>query len=338
MALDPRYLEQLDELRGVHAYQVDSGDGHHDARLEVRTDAGVGSLAVNEYRSHLTHKIADQLIAQASSGENLLLLAPHIRKQLAAKLEQSGINYLDRNGNCHVELGSLFIHVEGRSRGPVARIAKGLRSAGYQVLFTYLAEPALINQTLRAVAALAGVSTQPVHDMKHRLLDEEYIVETKSSIKWIPRRRQDALNLWLHGYETTVRPSLVWGTFRTRDEPDKLEARLSTMFETVDVPEFRWGGTSAGYRLTGHYRGSRTTVHVHSLPGDFRRQAKAVADPHGNLVLMNAVGELNWQPERETVHPLLVYSEMLNGRSERAREAAQEVLEKLILPGWDERK
>ena len=337
VTIDPRYLEQLNSLSGIKSFQLDmSASLTYDAVLLIESKAGKQRLLVHQYRSHLTHKIADQLLARAEPEQDLLLLAPHVGNRLAAKLEEAGVNYLDQNGNCHIELGPLFIHVEGRRSAPVARVDKGLRSAGYQVLFTYLAAPSLINETVRSVAELAGVSTRPVHDMKHRLLEEEFVVKTRSSIKWVPRRRQDALNLWLHGYETTVRPSLVWATLRTRDTPDELEAHLPTVLQTMGVSEYRWGGTSAGFRLTGHYRGERTTVHIHSLPGDFRKRLKGVTDPSGNLVLMNAVGDLNWQPDQETAHPLLVYSEMLSERNERAREAAQDVFEKFILPGWGE--
>lgn len=49
---------------------------------------------------------------------------------------------------------------------------------------------------------------------------------------------------------------------------------------------------------------------------------------------MRAFGSINWDPERETVHPLLVYSEMLSDGSERALEAAQDLSERYLAPLW----
>jgi hypothetical protein len=49
---------------------------------------------------------------------------------------------------------------------------------------------------------------------------------------------------------------------------------------------------------------------------------------------MNVFGEINWQAGQEIVHPLLVYSEMLRERSERANEAARELFERHIQPLW----
>ena len=166
-------------------------------------------------------------------------------------------------------------------------------------------------------------------------LDDEYIVKTGHGFRWIPRRQQDALSLWLHGYETTVRPSLVWGAYRTSDaSPEDLENRIVSTFNDVGISEFRWGGSAAGFRLTEYYRGERTIVHVHATPGDLRQRLRMLSDPRGNLVLMNAFGEINWQVDQQTVHPLLVYSEMLREKSERAHEAAQEVFDKHVQPLW----
>jgi hypothetical protein len=247
------------------------------------------------------------------------------------------LNYLDAHGNCHIEAPRLHVHVEGKTapRSPSAN--KGLRSAAYQVLFVYLAEQDRLSAPLRMVAERAGVSRQPVGDMKHRLLDEGYIFQTRTQVKWHPDRRRDALNLWLHGYESVVRPALLWGTYRPQDAtPGDLERRITRVFSAPKGTEFRWGGAAAGFRLTGHFRGETTVVHVHAAPHELQRDLSALSDPGGNLVLMDAFGSINWQTERDTVHPLLVYSEMLREGSERAREAAQEVYDRHLSPLWDD--
>src|SRR6185436_2698289 len=125
----------------------------------------------------------------------------------------------------------MHIHIAGKTRPALPSAEKGLRNAAYQVLFVYLAEQDHLDAPLRTVAGLAGVSRQPAFDMKHRLLDQGYVFETKTKVRWHPGRRKDALNLWLHGYETVVRPSLVLGTYRTQDAtPRELEKRIARVF------------------------------------------------------------------------------------------------------------
>jgi hypothetical protein len=338
-AIDPIYLEHLQAVQGIRRVRT-KADQEHDALITIESKSGPHCLIVQQHRSHLTHEMADHLIAQARRQSSpTLLLAPSVGAPLGAKLASAGVNYLDRAGNCHLALGELYVHVEGRTAPAQPTTDKGLRAAGYQVLFCYLAQPDLLNATVRTVAAAAGVSRQPVSDMRRRLIDDEYVIEAGSTCRWNPRRRQDALGLWLHGYETTVRPTLIWGTYRTNDpSPKELEERLASTFEAVGVSEFRWGGSAAGFRLTGHYRGERTIVHVHATPGDLRQRLRMLSDPQGNLVLMDAFGEINWQVQQETVHPLLVYSEMLRENSERASEAAQELFTARIQPLWSDAK
>lgn len=329
------YLGHLENLQGVSGLHTSPTKAHrddgYDAKLTVRTHAGSVHLLAIEFKSHLGHAAVEHVIARARRArEPVLVLAPHIGAGIGAKLADAGINYVDRHGNCHIAVRPLYIHVEGRTGPAHAGPEKGLRAPGYQVLFAYLAEPELLEAPIRTVAEWAGVSRQPISDVRRRLIDDGYLAETKSGTRWFEHRRNDALSLWLHGYETTVRPSLLWGTYRTRTDPDQLENRIASL----DVSGYRWGGTTAGFRLTKHYRGPRTTVHVRATPPDLRTQLDAITDPGGNLVFLDAFGDINWQPDTETVHPLLVYSEMLREGDERAREAAEELFEKFLRRMW----
>lgn len=334
------YVDILRGIQGIHdvkLVQARGKDARHDAVATLRTAAGRFQMPVRAYTSHLARGTVEHLVAGATPKRRpLLVFAPHIGSGIGAALAGAGINYLDRHGNCHVAIGAFHVHIEGRTRPAHHAADKGLRSPGYQVLFTYLAAPHLLDAPVRAVAEAAGVSRQPVSDVRARLLEEEYVLETRAGrCRWVEHRRDDALNLWLHGYDTAVRTSLVWASYRVQtSDPDEVERRIET---ALDVPEFRWGGTAAGFRLTHHYRGERTTVHVHSTPPDLQKKLRAMTDPAGNLVFLDAFGDINWhwKEDAETVHPLLVYSEMRRERDERAREAAERLLEEILQPMWD---
>ena len=336
--LDP-YLGILESVRGVRRVDL-VPEGRAllpvDARLTIQTDAGKKvTLLAEEFRSHLSHDIVDHVIARAARIRGpLLILAPHIGSGIASKVADAGLNYLDRHGNCHIAVGSFYVHIEGRTAPAQSSAEKGMRSPAFQVLFTYLASPDLLDAPVRTVAESAGVSRQPPSDMRQRLLEEGYIFKSTKGYRWVERRRDDALNLWLRGYQATVRPSLVWGTFRTKSNPGELEDRIASTFPSIGIGDYRWGGTTAAYRFTGHYRGPKTTVHVHSAPADLGQRLRGLPDPNGNLIVMDSFGTINWPPDTDTVHPLLVYSEMLRDGDERAREAAEGLFEKHIRPAW----
>jgi hypothetical protein len=340
--LDPVYADALGGLPGVVSFKVlrqpsRGREWDFDGRLKLRTEIGSWDFLIQVYRTHLGHQTTDLLIAAIrNSPDPVLLLAPHIGGLLAEKLASARINYLDARGNCHIVVPPLYIHIEGKTAPALPRANKGLRAPAYQALFAYLADAALLNEPLRTVADEVGVSRQPASDMKHRLIKDGYVFEAKSRLRWHTARRRDALSLWLHGYEAAVRPSLLWGTYRTPDAtPGDLEARIRAALSLPEAIAFRWGGSTAGFRLTGHYRGTRTIVHMASLPSGLPRRLKALPDPLGNLLILNTFGEINSAPRTDTVHPLLVYSEMLNEDDERAREAAQILFEEQIAPAWE---
>lgn len=331
------YRRVLEGLPGVQSFRYAKQGRGPDVRARLETEAGDREVVVRIFRSHLTAQTAHHIVSTAAaSTEPVVIFAPHVGAGLAALLSEAGVNYVDVHGNCHLVLPPLFIHVEGKTGARRPGAGKGLRRPAYQVLFAYLAEPDLLDAPVRTVAERAGVSRQPVSDLRRRLLDDAYLLATKTKTRWNPRRRQDALDLWLHGYETIVRPSLRWGTYRTRpDDPMELERQLTQALAAAGVAGLRWGGTAAGFRITGHHRGPRTVAHVRAAPDAVAQRLHALSDPRGNLVLMDAFGTLNWQSGSDTVHPLLVYSETLSEGSERAREAARELYETRIRSAWE---
>jgi hypothetical protein len=336
-ALSASYDEQLAALPGVLSHRVlsppaDRGNDVFDALLVLETKAGSRKLVVRQLKSHVSREMATHVASSHKGPAAVLILAPHVGSGVAATLIERGLNYLDASGNCHISVPPFFVHVEGKSAEKGTGASTGVRGPGFQVLFAYLAEPALLDASIRTVAEVAGVSRQPVLAMKHRLHDDKLILASKTRTQWHPRRREDALALWLQGYQTTVRASLLAGSYRTREQdPNKLDARI---LDALPTDQFRWGGTAAGYRLTGNYRGERTVVHVRAGIQDLAKKVRSLPDPAGNLLIMNTFGTINWSPERETVHPLLVYSEMLSEGSERAREAAQALHDRYLVPLW----
>ena len=339
-ALSASYEEQVIALPGVLSHRVlnppaDAGNDVFDALLVLKTKAGSYKLLVQQLKSHVSRDMASHVASSHKGLASVLVLAPHVGSGVAATLIEGGINYLDASGNCHISVPPFFVHVEGKSAPKGAGASTGVRGPGFQALFAYLADPALLDAPLRTVAEVAGVSRQPVSAIKHRLQSEKLILGSKAHTQWHPRRRADALALWLQGYQTTVRASLIAGSYRTRDQdPNTLEGRI---LESLPREQFRWGGTAAGYRLTGDYRGERTVLHVRDGMTNLAKRLRGLPDPDGNLLIMHTFGSINWSPERETVHPLLVYSEMLSEGSERAQEAAQALHDRYLAPLWHTR-
>jgi hypothetical protein len=309
----------------------------YDGLLAFKSDVGSHELLVLEFKTHLSHDVASRLVESLVTRDRpVIVLAPHIGRGMGQRLAEAGVSYLDRQGNCHLAIGrKLLFHVEGRTAPREHLETRGIRAPGYQVLFALLAEADLLGATVRDLAAASGSSRTAVSEFRRRLLAERYLLETRSGVQWAPRRREDALNRWIEGYRSAVRPRLLVGTYRTPDRtPADLEKRLVPILDE-ELAGWRYGGSAAGHRLTGYYRGEQTAIHLRARPGRLPGSLRALPDPSGNLVLLLGIGTVAWPDDRDIVHPLLVYTEMLATGDERAREAADDIYDKHIVPAWN---
>jgi hypothetical protein len=236
-------------------------------------------------------------------------------------LEKRGVNFLDRSGNCYLRLGDHHIaRVQGRARNPPPASDKAMRAAGYRVLFTLLADPKRINDSLRTIAAAANTSVNPVSDLLDRLTADGAVTKTRQGERvWTDRPRTPLLDQWVAGYQTTIATKLGHGRFRLREAgPRAVEQRVAERIGGV-----RFGGTAGAYRLVGHYRGPDTLIHV--APSEtHRRKLGALRADDGELVWLAPLCDAaSAGVTHDTVHPLLIYAELLADPDPRSREVAE---------------
>lgn len=331
------YLEHLRELPFVRAARVArreprDGEGRWDAELVLTTPVEAVTFWCEHKRSHLTKEIAERVAHQARGTENVLLLAPTVGRELGEFLRREGVNFVDLAGNCYVRVRDQYIaRIQGMRAASVPAMDRPLRSAAYRVLFALLVDPSLLGASVRAVAAKAGgVSPQTVADLRARLVEQGMMLRARGRARWSPSGRRQALDLWIAGFSATLSPNLIVGRFRARErEVEALEARLTSSLGHEGA--WRWGGGAAAQRLTRYYRGDRTVVYLASDDAALPKRLALVRDAAGPLVLMRTPGPLAFEsPQADTVHPLLVYADLLAEGHDRARDAARVVFEKYL--------
>jgi len=318
-------LRELPFIKEVRIRPRPNGAGGPEVNATVILTAPDGDydFLVEVKRTHLTYAIVDHLLdgRRKLNRTDWILFAPYVPRKLGQHLAARGANYIDLEGNCHVRLGDRHIAaIEGRLPIKKELEGRGLRAAGYQVLFAILAKPELLNEGIVKIGELAGVGKTTVADTLLKL-------ERDGFLTTIQNRRRFAkpgavLDRWLAGYTNAVRPRLLIGRYRTEDkDPQELEHRVEDVLGKD--AEWAWGGGAAAMRLTQHYRGETTVLHVANPPADLRRRLRAQRDADGPFVLLNVPGRVAFDGVLpRTVHPLLVYTELLTTGDERARETA----------------
>jgi len=302
-----------------------------DDMLELTTPRGHRKLRVEEKTSHLTLGVARDLIARVASRPTppLILFAPYVSADMAAVLLPHGVNFVDKVGNCHLDLGGSYVaHVEGRKLRRPLDAPGGMRAPGFRLVFALLVEPDLVSGTAREMARASGVSLGTAWNVLHRLEHDRIVVRTKSKHHIV--RRDDLVERWIAGYAETLRPQLFAGRFQTPDkDPRRLEERVAGILGQEGT--WAWGGAAAAYRLTKHYRSDETVLHVQTASGDLPKRLKALPHRDGRLILLGVPGPLAFRGKApHTVHPLLIYTELVLTGSDRAREAASELRERFL--------
>ena len=323
------HLRKLPFVRGV-IQNVTPRLDRHDFSLTVRTPKGTHRFQADELGSHLDQAtLNDVLNRRRQASPPLLLLAPYVSREMAARLVEGGIAFVDRVGNCYLNFGDNYVaSIVGR-RPPAEPERTAFREPAYRVLFVLLADPQLAAAPMRHIASLAGASLGTVAGVMRRLRAERFIVASRSKSQLVGAPA--LLDRWVSAYADVLRPRLLIGRYDPGStDPGAVEARIEKAL--ADRVPWAYGGTAAGQRLTRHYRGEETVLHIASGTADpVTRQLKAPPKRDGNLVLVQPPAPLALKgPLPHVAHPLLVYAEMLCATSPRAAEAAREIRERFL--------
>jgi len=265
--------------------------------------------------------------AVASNGAPAaLFVAPFVDRDTGELLRAGKVNYVDGSGNLYLELdgGRYLAQVDGRPRRRrERRRSRGLRAAGHRVLFAILARPDLLGATVRELEQQSGASRQAVSELLARLRNEGALVRGgRSQHHLVPGRIAALRERFVTGWLDSLRPVLLVGAFRARNDSERSDAAIESRFGAVDVA-WGFGGTAAAMRLAPHYRGEDTVLHVATWKDDFPRRLGLIPDRKGPVLVYRAMGKLDFAADRaHCAHPLLVYAELAASRDERAREAA----------------
>ncbi|MGB5880220.1 MAG: type IV toxin-antitoxin system AbiEi family antitoxin [Thermoanaerobaculia bacterium] len=302
-----------------------------DALLLVTTPQGDHRFLVEEKRTHLTYTIADGAIAQMEreTRHPWILFAPYVAPPMARHLMENGVFFVDRVGNCHLAIGQEHIvQIEGRKPDKTAKKARGIGTAGHQALFAILAKPELLNTPVRTLAEAAGIGKTAAAETLRRFEEEGVIGRGERQRHLL--QRDLLLDRWLTGYENFLRPRLTLGTF-LRPDPDPEATEEWIERHLNGEVNWAWGGGTAAMRLTGYYRGEGTVLYVEAAPFDLQNRLQAIPARDGPLTVLQAPGPVALEGQAlRTVHPLLVYTDLLGAGGERARDAAHEIRQRYL--------
>ena len=317
-----------------------------DGIITWKAAGGAVRYLVDEKR-HLRHQDVGVVVEQMNrrratlppgrAGDRVLLLAPYVRRQQAATLEQAEIDYLDLAGNVHLQATGLFVHVEGRKPPKDPPTAPRRPQKGWiKTVMAVLIRPELVDAPYRALADRADVALGTVAGCMNDLAARGLLFRGKGGRR--VEDRQALVALWVHAYIEGLRPGLKERRFQVRaKEKQEIWPRLQRVLAERGQPWALTGADAAG-RRTPYFRAEETEIYAPvRVLGDRETQKALVAQPaarDGNLLVIEPPGPLAIAGETDDDLPvapdLLAYAELRYRGTGQALEAAELLLPRVI--------
>ncbi len=247
---------------------------------------------------------------------------PQVTAEKADELRKDDIQFIDTAGNGYINQPPLYLFVKGNKDKKILKaphVNRLFKQTGLRVLFALLCNPGLENETYRTIAAKTKVALGMVNWVVKDLRELGYLLEKGSG-----RRRQvqllrkvHLLERWITAYAEQLRPKLILGRYRGA-EGWWQEAELNP-------DQALWGGEVAAAKLTEYLKPHVVTLYVdRDNPGAVIVPNRLKPDPEGEVELLGRF----WLPDTvkpygDTVHPLLVYADLIATGNQRNMETAR---------------
>jgi len=264
-----------------------------------------------------------------------VLAADYINPNMAKKLKEMHVQFMDTVGNAYINQPPIYIHVTGNKRDQalthIKETNRAFDTTGLKVVFGFLCNPLLVNTAYREIAKATGVALGTVGWVINGLKDAGYVVERRKERELINKRK--LLDRWVEAYPEKLKPKQRVGEFI---------ADQANWWQDIKIEEYGayWGGEVAAARYTNYLQPQIATVYLPKEVGNKLlakaklHKANKFADADAGLVRIyrpfwptNTIQENN---NEDLVHPILVYADLIETGDARNIETARMIYEQHI--------
>ncbi|HED16187.1 MAG TPA: MarR family transcriptional regulator [Gammaproteobacteria bacterium] len=263
-----------------------------------------------------------------------VLVAGYVTPQMAEKLKELDIPFLDVAGNVYLKTPNTFIYVSGKKPkepGPQCH-NRAFRAAGLKVIFTLLTLQGQLKASTREIASNAGVANGTVSNIIKDLEQQGFAYRSKTK-GLVLQNRDKLIDKWVEAYPLELRPQLTVQRFHIQHTDWWREFTYDRWQEY----QMWLGGEPAAALLSKYLYPEIITVYGRP---DFRKLAQVVKQPvrdeHGNFELLEPFWDFE-TPLLDEVHrlcpPLLIYADLVATGDARHRDVANLIRDKYLHGG-----
>lgn len=333
-------LEQLKRAHtGIKLQNVvlrEGGSSPFDGKVTLKTETEsfpyLLEIKANPRPETIRHLLVLKAAYKEAKNTPILLVADYLNPNLAAKLREEGINYLDIAGNLFLKRDpGLYMQVEGKKpSSPVAGLKTRLfQPSGLTLLFRLLTEPESINYPYRRLAEEAGVALGTVGWVMRDLKNNQFLEPAgKDRLQLVNTR--DLTQQWVQGYAHTLRPRILVGEYGSL--APHLEDVVSSLANYTADKDENWAltGGFAADELLHHYRGQKLAFYVSDWWSTaVLKELPIIPVSGGDITVLRVFSPRVVETpkalttEHPLAHPLLIYAELLYQGMDRDMETAR---------------
>lgn len=262
--------------------------------------------------------------------ENVLLFTRYANPKVIENLLDAGINFVDTAGNISIKLDNptVIVQVKGNKAPKTKDVERSrlFQPSGLAVLLTLLVDPDSLNRPYRHIANISNVSLGSVGWIMSELKNKGYI-RTKNDGQQVFVDRSGLFSRWIEAYPEQLRPKITLSKLLA-PEADVYNL-LEQLRQIMQAKHVDWAvsGETAADILTHHLVPNELVFFTADWATQYERSLRWVPSKQGNITVLNlfspAIMDKNSRKSPYPLtHPALVYAELINSRSERARETA----------------
>lgn len=254
-----------------------------------------------------------------------LLITNYITKEMADNLKGKEIQFIDTAGNAYLNQFPLYLFIKGNKPKDYYKIPKQKRifkSTGIKLLYNIITNPNLLNKTYREIANETGVALGTINWIMKDMRDLGFLVDLENKGKKITDFNE-MIDKWCINYPEKLKPKIHLGNFEFINK--------NINWNNFQLNNALWGGEAAAAKLTNYLKPVIFTVYLkkedlNKIVIDNRLKRKNI----GNIQFYEKFWLNDPITENNTVHPLLVYADLLATGNDRNIETAKIIYDQYI--------
>jgi len=264
-------------------------------------------------------------VIRQCKDHDCMLFSEYLAETAAKELAKCGVEFADSAGNLFLKLPEhTFFIMNCKKANDINKghnLGRAFAPAGLKLIFILLTDPEMLKNNYRILQKKSGVSLGSIGYIMADLKEHGFLLELDGKLRFADKEK--LMDRWCLAYR------------------EKLRGKLNIQRYSANLDNFKdiqllaglpaaWGGEAAAYFLNGHIHPEIWSIYRWGNINKLIAQAKFRPDPNGKIEILNAF----W-PEKgntlTTVHPLLIYADLIAGGDSRNLEIAMKIHQKYLI-------